>query len=165
MDHLFLFHCDTRGTLTLRHTSTQHKLLAACYSTGSHLPSSSSSHLLHCSHLDHRPDVRCQCRVQVNKETRTSASVPPPDGHGDCYCAASFTASLHLLLLYSKNGQKTQSISSTVFAVFSTAFTIVAPWAIRTTVRKMQQVLTREWEAIHEESTPLQPVQGRLDRQ
>ena len=72
--------------------------------------------------------------------------------------AASFAASLHVLLLYRKNGQKTQSISTTVFAVFSSVFTIVAPWAIRTTVRKMQQVLTREWEAIHEESTPLQPV-------
>jgi len=58
--------------------------------------------------------------------------------------AASFAASLHLLLFLSKNGQKTQSISSTVFVVFSTAFTIVAPWAIRTAVRKMQQVLTRE---------------------
>ena len=57
--------------------------------------------------------------------------------------AASFAASLHVLLLYSKNGQKTQSISTTVFAVFSSVFTIVAPWAIRTTVRKMQQVLTR----------------------
>ena len=77
--------------------------------------------------------------------------------------AASFAASLHLLLFLSKNGQKTQSISSTVFAVFSTAFTIVAPWAIRTAVSKMQQVLTREWEAIHEESTPLQPVQGRRE--
>ena len=74
--------------------------------------------------------------------------------------AASFAASLHFLLLYSKNGQKTQSISSTVFAVFSAAFTIVAPWAIRTAVRKIQQVPTREWEVIHEESTPLQPVQG-----
>ena len=60
--------------------------------------------------------------------------------------AASFAASLHLLLLYSKNGQKTQSISSTVFAVFSTAFTIVAPWAIRTAVRRCN----RSW-----------PVSGR----
>ena len=77
--------------------------------------------------------------------------------------AASFAASLHFLLLYSKNGQKTQNISSTVFAVFSTAFTIVAPWAIKTAVRKMQQVLTREWEAIHKESTPLQPVHGRRE--
>ena len=57
--------------------------------------------------------------------------------------AASFAARLNVLLLYSKNGQKTQSISTTVFAVFSSVFTIVAPWAIRTTVRKMQQVLTR----------------------
>ena len=65
--------------------------------------------------------------------------------------AASFAASLHLLLFLSKNGQKAQSISSTVFTVFSTAFTIVTPWAIRTAVRKMQQVVTREWEAIHEE--------------
>ena len=79
--------------------------------------------------------------------------------------AACFAASLHLLLFLSKNGQKTQSISSTVFTVFSTAFTIVAPWAIRTAVRKMQQVFNREWEAIHEESTPLQPVQGRRERQ
>ena len=77
--------------------------------------------------------------------------------------AASFCASLHFLLFLSKNGQKTQSISSTVFAVFSIAFTIVAPWAIKTAVRNMQQVLTREWEAIHEESTPLQPVQGRRE--
>ena len=75
--------------------------------------------------------------------------------------ASSFAASLHFLLLYSKNGQKTQSISSTVFTVFSTVFPIVAPWAIRTAVRKMQRVFNREWEAIHEESTLLQPVQGR----
>ena len=64
--------------------------------------------------------------------------------------AAGFAASLHLLLLHSKNGQKTQSISTTVFIMFSTVFPIVAPWAIRTAVRKMQQVLIREWEAIHE---------------
>ena len=69
--------------------------------------------------------------------------------------AACFAASLHLLLFLSKNGQKTQSISSTVFVVFSTAFTIVAPWAIRTAVRKMQQVLTREWEAIHEDRSTI----------
>ena len=85
MDHLFLFNRDTRGTHTLRHTSTQHKLLAVCYSTGSHLPPSSSSHLLYCSHLHYSPDVLCQCRVQVNKETRASASVPSPDGHGGLY--------------------------------------------------------------------------------
>ena len=74
--------------------------------------------------------------------------------------AAGFAASLHLLLLHSKNGQKTQSISTTVFIMFSTVFPIVAPWAIRTAVRKMQQVLIREWEAIHEETgIPLHIVQ------
>ena len=67
--------------------------------------------------------------------------------------AAGFAASLHFLLLYSKNGQKTQSISTTVFIMFSIVFPIVAPWAIRTAVRKMQQVLIREWEAIHEETS------------
>ena len=67
--------------------------------------------------------------------------------------AAAFAASLHLLLFLSKNGQKTQSISATVFSIFSTAFTIVAPWAIRTAVRKMQRILNREWEAIHEETS------------
>ena len=67
--------------------------------------------------------------------------------------AAAFAASLHLLLFLSKNGQKTQSISATVFSIFSTAFTIVAPWAIRTAVRKMQRILNREWEAIHEEAS------------
>ena len=67
--------------------------------------------------------------------------------------AAGFAASLYFLLLYSKNGQKTQSISTTVFIMFSTVFPIVAPWAIRTAVRKTQQVLIREWEAIHEETS------------
>ena len=46
--------------------------------------------------------------------------------------AAGFAASLHLLLLHSKNGQKTQSISTTVFIMFSTVFPIMASWAIRT---------------------------------
>ena len=73
--------------------------------------------------------------------------------------AAGFAASLHLPLLHSKNGQKTQSISTTVFIMFSTVFPIMAPWAIRIAVRKMQQVLIREWEAMHKEMRiPLQPV-------
>ena len=67
--------------------------------------------------------------------------------------AAAFAASLHFLLLFSKNGQKTQSISATIFVVFSTVFTIVAPWAVRTAVRKMQRILNHEWEAIHDETS------------
>ena len=79
--------------------------------------------------------------------------------------AAAFAASLHLLLFLSKNGQKTQSISATVFSIFSTAFTIVAPWAIRTAVRKMQRILNREWEAIHEETSTTSDRQGMYNRQ
>ena len=61
---------------------------------------------------------------------------------------AGFAISLHLLLYLNKNGQKTQSISTVVFVLFSTVFPIVAPWAIRTAVRKTQQVMNHEWVAI-----------------
>ena len=65
---------------------------------------------------------------------------------------AGFAISLHLLLYLSKNGQKTQSISTAVFTIFSTVFLIIAPWAIRTAGRKMQQALFHKWETMHEEA-------------
>ena len=154
MDHLFLFNRDTRGT----HTMIPYAILLLNTSYLLHATALAAIYLL-------LPAAICFTAVFytidqmfcVNAEFRLTRR----QGLWQVYRllmatvaftgAACFAASLHFLLLYSKNGQKTQSISSTVFAVFSTAFTIVAPWAIRTAVRKLQQVFNREWEAIHEE--------------
>ena len=66
--------------------------------------------------------------------------------------AAGFAISVHFLLYLSKNGQKTQSLSTSAFTIFSTVFLIVAPRAIRTAVRKIQQDVFRKWETMHEEA-------------